>query len=197
MADIILASSSPRRLELLRRIGIAHCRVIPPACDEEYDETLPPEDAVMLLSRRKAMDIAASASPADLIIAADTLVWHNGRALGKPVDADDAFSMLTALSGSLHAVYTGVTVLRGDAMLTEAERTSVLLRAMTAEEIRLYVATGEPMDKAGSYGIQERGALLCERVDGDFYNVMGLPLFRLGRMLGRMGVHPLFEEALR
>lgn len=186
---IILASSSPRRQELIRRIGITNARIIPPKCDEKVEDGMPPEDVVAIVSRRKAETVASQyAAPEDIVIAADTVVWYDGNILGKPVDEADAFNMLTMISGNWHMVYTAVTIIRGDELITEEEATSVLMRNLTAEQIEAYIATGEPMDKAGAYGIQERGALLCERVDGDFYNVMGLPLFRLGLMLERLGI---------
>jgi septum formation protein len=195
--NIILASSSPRRTELLKRIGVEDFRVIPHGCGEDTDAGLPPEDVVSQLSRRKAERIARRhAIPGDVVVAADTVVWYDGQVLGKPEDERDAFDTLTKLSGNWHQVYTGITVIRNEQILTEMENTSVLMRRMTPEEIWSYIATGEPMDKAGAYGIQERGALLCERVDGDFYNVMGLPLFRLGLMLRQVGVNLLSEDHL-
>ena len=172
----------------MRRLGITNCTVVPPACDECCGEAQAPEDVVAILSRRKAESVALAAAPGDIVIAADTIVWHDGMALGKPRDEEDAFAMLSRLAGQWHTVYTGVTVLRDGEAITEEEFTSVLMRAMTEAEIRAYIATGEPMDKAGAYGVQARGALLCQRMDGDFYNVMGLPLFRLGHMLRRLGV---------
>lgn len=194
MKKIILASSSPRRLELMHRLGITNCEVVPPKCDEFIDVSTPPEDSVAILSRRKAESVAACYPKDCIIIAADTVVWYDNQVLGKPENAADAKRMLSALAGNWHLVYTGVTAMYGDMLVTEEECTSVLMRKMTEAEIEAYIETGEPMDKAGSYGIQGRGALLCERVDGDFYNVMGLPLFRLGHMLGRLGVDLLTEK---
>ncbi len=191
MGRIILASTSPRRAELVKRIGLTQCKIVDPRVEEKLLSDMPPEELVGHWSRRKAE--AVSASPEDVVIAADTIVWFDGGALGKPSDAADAFGMLTMLAGNWHTVYTGLTVIHDGQTITEVESTAVLMRPMSTQEIEAYVATGEPLDKAGAYGVQERGALLCERVDGDFYNVMGLPLFRLGRVLADLGVN-LFEE---
>ena len=127
----------------------------------------------------------------DLVIAADTVVAVDGRVLGKPAAPEDAVRTLAALSGREHTVYTGVTVRRGGEEATEHEATAVRFRSLTLEEIRTYVSTGEPMDKAGSYGIQGYGCLLVEGIRGDYFNVVGLPVCRLGRMLARFGVEPL------
>ena len=185
---IILASQSPRRRELLERMGILNFEIIPARGEEVLDPALPPERLVEELSRQKAAEVAAGAAPEALVIAADTVVAVDGRVLGKP---EDAVRMLTALSGREHTVYTGVTVRRGGEEATEHEATSVRFRPLTTEEIRTYVSTGEPMDKAGSYGIQGYGCLLVEGIRGDYFNVVGLPVCRLGRMLARFGVEPL------
>lgn len=187
MAEIILASSSPRRAELLGRIGIGSARIVKPEVVEEMDYTAPPEDVVAKWSLLKASEVASRSGADDLIIAADTVVWHNGLVLGKPRNSEEAYEMLNGLSGQWHSVYTGLTVMRGDKCVTQEEITSVLIRPLSDEEIRDYIATGEPMDKAGAYGIQELGAVLVERVDGDFYNVMGLPVTRLALMLKDFG----------
>ena len=123
-----------------------------------------------------------------LIIAADTIVWLDGDILGKPHSEEQAFSMLKRLSGRAHEVYTGVTVLDGVGEICEAERSVVHFRQLADEEIRRYIATGEPMDKAGAYGAQGKGALFVRAIEGDFFNVMGLPLCRLGQMLAEKGV---------
>ena len=134
---------------------------------------------------------AIEGAPEDLVIAADTVVAVDGRVLGKPAAPEDAVRTLAALSGREHTVYTGVTVRRGGEEATEHEATAVRFRSLTLEEIRTYVSTGEPMDKAGSYGIQGYGCLLVEGIRGDYFNVVGLPVCRLGRMLARFGVEPL------
>ena len=185
---IVLASNSPRRKELLGKIGIEEFKIISPNVDESVEDNLPPAEIVEQLSLRKALAAAKKAGPDDLIIAADTVVALDGAVLGKPHDEAEAFAMLSALSGREHHVYTGVTVLRGEEAVTQHEETAVTFRAIEPDEIRGYIATGEPMDKAGAYGIQERGALLVSGIQGDYFNVMGLPVFRLGRILAQFGV---------
>ena len=187
---IILASQSPRRRELLERMGIRDFEVLPARGEELADPSLPPAELVEELSRRKCAEVAAG-RPEDLVIAADTMVAVNNRVLGKPRTEDDAARMLATLSGRLHFVYTGVTVARGERMLTQHEMTSVRFRTLTQADIIRYIATGEPMDKAGAYGIQGYGSVLVEGISGDYYNVMGLPVCRLARMLARFGVNPL------
>lgn len=142
------------------------------------------------LSQNKCAEVAA-AHPDDLIIAADTVVAVNNRVLGKPRSEEDAARMLSALSGRLNMVYTGVTVALGGERVTEYEITSVRFRPLTQADIVRYIATGEPMDKAGAYGIQGYGCVLVEGISGDYYNVMGLPVCRLARMLARFGVDSL------
>lgn len=185
---MILASQSPRRRELLERMGIKNFTVAAPNVDESVEGGLSPAEIVERLSRRKAAAAAERAGPDDLIIAADTVVALDGAVLGKPRDEADAFAMLSALSGREHHVYTGVTVRQGDKTVTRHEETAVAFREISPEEIRGYVATGEPMDKAGAYGIQGIGALLVKGIRGDYCNVMGLPVFRLGRILLEFGV---------
>lgn len=189
--DIILASNSPRRRELLGKMGLRGFRVAAPNVDETVEGNLHPARIVEELSLRKARAAAEKAGPDDLIIAADTVVALEGAVLGKPADERDAFSMLSALSGNRHDVYTGVTVLQGDRAVTEHEATVVAFREVDPEEILGYIATGEPMDKAGAYGIQGLGALLVSGIQGDYCNVMGLPVFRLGRILTRFGIELL------
>lgn len=186
--EIILASGSPRRRELLERMGVREFTVMSPDADESLEEGLPPAEQVERLSRRKAEAVAAQAGADALIIAADTVVALDGAILGKPADEEEAFRMLSALSGVRHQVYTGVTVTRNGKTLTRHEVTSVDFRALEAEEVELYIATGECMDKAGSYGIQGYGALLIEGINGDYYNVVGLPVVCLARMLKEFGV---------
>ena len=142
------------------------------------------------LSRQKCAEVAAS-RPDALVIAADTVVVANNRVLGKPRSEEDAARMLAALSGRMHMVYTGVTVSQGSRTATGHEATSVRFRTLTQADIIRYIATGEPMDKAGAYGIQGYGCTLVESISGDYYNVMGLPVCRLAKMLARFGVDPL------
>ena len=191
MGGIVLASASPRRQELLRRVGLTDFRVMATAADESWDPAMGPEEVVGAISRRKARAALAAAAPGDLIITADTMVFLGEERLGKPRDEAEAFTMLSHLSGREHTVWTGVTVAREERLETEAEATRVLFRPLDPAEIRRYIATGEPMDKAGAYGIQGRGALLVAGIHGDFFNVMGLPLLRLSRMLRRFGVELL------
>ena len=179
---IILASASPRRRELLAGLGVEFA-VIPAKGEEHPVPGLSGAETAKQLSRAKCLEIAATASPEDVIIAADTVVVADGEILGKPRDEADARRMLRALSGRSHWVYTGVTVSKGGDILSDAEGTQVRFRALTDAEIDAYLATGEPMDKAGAYGIQGRAALFVEGIDGDYFNVVGLPLCRLGEML--------------
>lgn len=189
--SIILASQSPRRRELLGQMGISDFIIRPAQGAEVVDPALSPAQLVEELSRQKALEVSATAQAGDLIIAADTVVAVDGRVLGKPHSRDEAVEMLTALSGRSHTVYTGVTVRRDGEALTEHEATAVRFRPLTPAEIAAYAATGEPMDKAGSYGIQGYGALLVEGIEGDYFNVVGLPVCRLGQMLIRFGVDTL------
>lgn len=190
MPKLILASKSPRRRELLDRMGLAHT-VISVDTDEHFPDGLSPEDVVTYISKGKALAAAAQVTPEDLVITADTMVFLDDKKLGKPKNEDDAFSMLSALSGRAHTVCTGVTVMQGSRLLTEAEATHVYFAPLSEDTIRAYIRTGEPMDKAGSYGIQGMGALLVEKIDGDFFNVMGLPVRRLSTMLKQFGVDVL------
>ena len=181
--SLILASASPRRKELLGlfrkpfEIRVADI-------DETMDPHKAPFDEVARVSRLKAM--AVSREEGDTVIAADTIVVCEGRVLGKPKDQQEACEMLRLLSGRDHQVMTGVTVVRDNEAVTFTEVTDLHFRDLSEKEIRAYVATGEPMDKAGSYGIQGGAALFCTRMVGDYYNVMGLPVCRLGMVLRDM-----------
>ena len=187
---IILASQSPRRRELLERMGLSPFDVIPARGEERADPALSPARLVEVLSRQKAAEVAA-ARPEALVIAADTVVSIDGLVLGKPRSGAEAARMLARLSGREHTVYTGVTVRLGDRADTGHEAAAVRFRPLSEADIAHYVATGEPMDKAGAYGIQGYGAMLVEGIDGDYYNVMGLPVCRLARMLAGFGLDPL------
>ena len=187
--DIILASQSPRRKELLGQMGLKGFKIIAPDVDESMEENLAPAQLVEELSLRKAQAVADYVDDEEaIIIAADTVVALDGGILGKPADEREAFGMLSALSGNRHRVYTGVTVLRGSRSITSHEETIVTFRELDPEEIMDYIATEEPMDKAGAYGIQGLGALLVSGIEGDYFNVMGLPVYRLGRILSAFGV---------
>lgn len=188
MAQIVLASGSPRRRELLERIGVTNFSVRVPEVEESFPGGLPPQEVVSYISREKAEAAAKLCGPGDIVITADTMVFLDDQRLGKPRDEAHALEMLTALQGRRHTVCTGVTLLQGAKRLTQSESTDVFFRSATEEELRRYIATGEPMDKAGAYGVQGRGALLVERLEGDFFNVMGLPVLRLARMLESFGV---------
>ena len=188
MAKIVLASGSPRRQELLQRMGITDFDVRVPQTEEAYPAGLSPRQVVEYISREKAEAAAKLCTPEEIVITADTMVFLDDQRLGKPADEADALGMLTALQGRRHTVCTGVTVRQGDRCLTESESTEVYFRAASQAELLGYIATGEPMDKAGAYGIQGLGALLVEKINGDFFNVMGLPVLRLSRMLGQFGV---------
>lgn len=185
--DIILASQSPRRRELLGQMGLTF-RIIVPDIDEHMDRTLPPDRLVETISAEKARAVALEAGPEAVVIAADTVVAWNGEILGKPRDEAQAREMLGHLSGQSHQVYTGFTVRRGESSVTRSECTQVNFRPLTRSEIAAYVATGEPMDKAGAYGIQGLGSLLVEGIRGDYFNVMGLPVCLLGQTLKEFGV---------
>jgi len=189
MHRIILASGSPRRRQLLNQIGIPH-EVIVSGADETIDG--PPDMQVKDLALRKANAVCNNLNDDAVIIAADTLVYIDGNVLGKPACCDEAFAMLKTLQGRCHTVYTGVAVLRVDAGVISqqifVETANVYFRELMDEEILAYINTGEPFDKAGAYGVQDRGALLVDRVDGDYFTVVGLPVARLGVALREMGV---------
>ena len=181
--NVILASQSPRRKELL---GLFHIPFTVRVAD--VDETLIPgaaaEAEVARLSRLKALAVERGAD--DVVIAADTIVVCDGKILGKPKSADDAKAMLRLLSGRDHQVMSGMTVLRGDIATVVTEITNLHFRHLSEKEIEDYVASGEPMDKAGAYGIQGGAALFCQKLNGDYYNVVGLPVCRLAEILKEM-----------
>lgn len=180
---IVLASASPRRRALLEALSFDF-EAISSGADESGTETLSPAEAVKELSLRKALWVKERrVEDGSVILAADTLVYINGVPLGKPKDEADAFRMLSTLSGTGHEVYTGVAILYGDKVISEAECTKVFFRDMTEDEIWAYIKTGEPMDKAGAYGIQERGGLFVRRIEGDYFNVLGLPLCKTYELL--------------
>ena len=191
---IILASQSPRRRELLERMGISQFDVLPAKGEERSDPSLTPAQLVEELSRQKAAEIAA-AHPDALIISADTVVAVDGTVLGKPRDREDSARMLELLSGREHTVYSGLTVCQQGRFVTQHEATAVRFRPLTQADIANYISTGEPMDKAGSYGIQGWGCTLVEGISGDYYNVVGLPVCRLSRILASFGVDPLAMAA--
>ena len=181
--QLILASASPRRKELLRLFHIPfEIRVAD--IDETMDPRKPAFEEVRRVSRLKALAVPRQAD--DIVIAADTIVVCQGKVLGKPKSEEEAVSMLELLSGRDHQVMTGCTVALGDRCESFTEVTDLHFRALSQREIARYVASGEPMDKAGSYGIQGGAALFCERMAGDYYNVMGLPVCRLSQVLKQL-----------
>ncbi len=180
--QLILASASPRRKALLSLLGIPFT-VRAADIDETMDPEKPPFDEVARVSRLKAL--AVSRGEEDIVIAADTIVVCQGKVLGKPHSEAEAASMLRLLSGRDHQVMTGCTILYGDRVEIFTEVTSLHFRPLSEKEIQKYVQSGEPMDKAGAYGIQGGAALFCEKLEGDYYNVMGLPVCRLYETLCR------------
>ena len=173
---IILASQSPRRKELMQHLHIPFSVQVADI-DETMDPAKPPFDEVARVSRKKAEAIPRN--PEDIVIAADTIVVCDNAVLGKPADKEDAFRMLSMLSGRSHQVMTGMTVCRGDRVTVTTEVTDVHFRSLSSQEIWDYIATGEPMDKAGAYGIQGGASVFADRIAGDYYNVIGLPVCRL------------------
>lgn len=189
---ILLASGSPRRVELLRDAGFEVC-VAPQDIDETPEEGESPEALVKRLAYRKALSARAEAAPGDVIIAADTTVALDGAELGKPADEADAKRMLTELSGKTHTVSTGVCIMVGAnnpstnfEARTFCDTATVEFNELTEADIESYVATGEPRDKAGAYGIQGKGRLCIKRIDGDYYTIVGLPIARVMQILDSM-----------
>ena len=181
---VILASQSPRRRELLTLVGIPH-EVRPADIDETYLPGEEPTAHALRLAREKAQKIA---QPDAVVIGSDTIVVVDGDVLGKPRDDEDAARMLRRLSGRSHVVITAVAVSWRGRVLAEAESVDVTFHALSDAEIRDYIATREPMDKAGAYGIQGYGATIVSRVDGDYFAVMGLPLQRMVSLMRQLGL---------
>ena len=188
--NLILASQSPRRKELLGLLGIPFT-IQASQADETMEPGKPPAQQVAEVSRRKALATTTSAD--DAVLAADTIVVCDGEILGKPKDYADACRMLRMLSGRTHQVMTGMTVLYGNRTYSCTEITDVTFRCLSDSEIRRYVDSGEPMDKAGAYGIQGGAAIFAEKLCGDYYNVMGLPVCRLVQVLREI-VPELMED---
>lgn len=183
---IILASGSPRRKELLEMMGAKDFLIIPAKGEEKAGDGLGPAELVKALASAKANEVAAGRPAEDIIIAADTIVWLDGEVFGKPHSKEEAKAMLMKLSGKEHFVYTGLSVIRGGIEDRGVEESRVRFREISEAEIERYIESGEPMDKAGAYGIQGRGSLFITGIDGDYYNIMGFPVCRLNDMLGRM-----------
>ncbi len=184
---IILASASPRRKELLERMGVDFTVRVSPL-DETMDPFAHPADEAARVSRMKAKAVYPNCNDDDIIIAADTIVVCDSLVMGKPRSESEAFSMLRRLSGREHQVITGMTVLSEEYEETVTVTTTLRMRYLSDEEIRAYIATGEPMDKAGAYGIQGLAAMFVVGLDGDYYNVMGLPVCTLAMILRKCGV---------
>jgi septum formation protein len=182
---LILASRSPRRAELLERLGLQF-EIEPAEIDESYVDHEMPADHAERLAREKAFTISHR-KPEALVVGSDTIVVLGSDVLGKPRDASDAVAMLRRLSGREHQVFTGVAVATGGRVESELERVTVRFRNLSERECEEYVATGEPMDKAGAYGIQGFGSALVERIDGDYFAVMGLPVVRTLALIRRFG----------
>jgi septum formation protein len=191
---VILASQSPRRRELLALVGIPHT-VRPADIDETYEPGEAPRAHAERLAREKAAVVAAG-EPDAIVIGSDTIVVVDGDVLGKPRDEAHAAAMLSRLAGRSHTVMTAVAVRWRGAERSAVEEVGVTFHPLTVQDVRAYIATGEPMDKAGAYGIQGYGATIVARVDGDYFAVMGLPLQRLVRLMGDLGVRYRFGGAL-
>jgi len=187
VADLILASQSPRREALLRQVGLDF-EIVPSDAEERLPEGVSPDEAARMLAERKARLIASRRSDG-LVIGADTVVVVAGQLLGKPSGPEDARAMLRLLSGREHQVITGIAVVESASgrCRSDAVATGVRFASLDERVIDRYVATGEPLDKAGAYAIQGFGALLIEGIDGCYYNVVGLPLRRLAELLGEFG----------
>ena len=180
METIILASASPRRQELLQQIGVPY-EVVKSDAEEVLDAVEGPRALAVENARRKALTVAAR-YPGRVVLGADTVVFQDGAVYGKPKDAEDARSMLKSFAGRRHDVVTGVAIIAKDGTCyTDAAETKVFFADLTDDEIAAYIATGEPMDKAGAYGIQGKGSVLVKKINGDFFNVMGLPIAKLYR----------------
>ena len=185
--NIILASASPRRRELLERMGLRFT-VRTADHDETMDLTADPEAEVRRVSLLKARAVEQLCAKEDLIIAADTIVVCQGRILGKPADEAEAYEMLRLLSGREHRVITGLCVLKDGISYCHSEVTHLSFVELTDRQIRAYIATGEPMDKAGAYGIQGKASIFVPGIRGDYYNVMGLPVCALAQILEKCGI---------
>lgn len=183
--EIILASASPRRKMLLEQLDLDFI-VQPSQIDEAKVELEIPSELVQRLSYLKANDVWSKQS--QIVIAADTVVSNQNQILGKPANKKEAKEMLINLSGSTHQVMTGITVISSEAVITDYEKTNVTFKQVTEEEIDDYIATGEPLDKAGAYGIQGKGAVFVKKIEGCFYNVVGLSLYRLVKIMSKAGL---------
>jgi len=189
VAKLVLASSSPRREELLKRLGL-NFTIVPSKINEDKFKSIAPELMVQKLAQKKAEEVAALVEDT-IIIAADTIVVKNKEIIGKPENKNDAKKMLQKLQGEKHTVYSGITVLSTETnnLLVDVDSTEVYLRSMNKQEINNYINTGEPFDKAGSYAIQGLGGIFVEKINGSYFNVMGLPIHKLAIMLKEFGIN--------
>lgn len=187
---LILASNSPRRKELLALLGYEFVVKVSD-CDESTDISSP-ELLVKELSKRKA--IAVSRNHDDVVIGSDTVVAIDGKILGKPADAEDAAKMLHLLSGKTHTVFTGVTILSNHKEITEAIPCQVTFKELTQQEIEYYIKSGEPMDKAGAYGIQGKGSAFVSEIKGDYFSVVGFPCCYVSEALKEFGIYPDYSK---
>lgn len=192
--ELILASKSQRRRELFQLIGLDFS-VICSDADENVDFTSP-EEFVEKLSLRKAQAVKQGRSNC-CVVGSDTIVWLDNKVIGKPKDAEDAFRILKSLSGRTHTVYTGVAVLTDDSTEVCHDTTKVTFEELSDEDIRAYIASGEPMDKAGAYGIQGPAAVFVKHVEGCYFTIIGMPMHKLHKMLMKVGIQPNWQKALR
>ena len=186
MKKIILASKSPRRKQILQQVGLEFIIAVS-AFDETQVKFKTPQEMVKKLSLEKAKIIAGK-NPGAVIIGADTTVLYKNEIIGKPTSKQDAVRILKLLSGNIHEVVTGFTVMQGKKSITKHVTSKVKFKQLSEAEIKAYVATGEPMDKAGGYGIQDKGGLFVEDIQGDYFNVVGLPIFAVSEVLKQFGV---------
>ena len=182
---VVLASASPRRKELIKLI-FEDFTVLPAECDETLPDGIDAKEAVEYLSKIKNDATKSLLNGEELIISADTVVAVDGEILGKPIDKEDARRMMNLLSGRIHQVYTGITVSQGEKTHTFSEKTDVEFLKLSEQEIEDYISTSEPYDKAGAYGIQGKASLLIKGINGDYFNVVGLPVARLNRELSQL-----------
>ncbi len=192
MRKLILASGSPRRKELLCMAGYTF-EVIPADCDEVWLANETPKQAAMRLALEKAKAVAKN-HPKAVVLGSDTAVWLGDKHLGKPKNSKAAFEMLNALSGNTHTVWTGAALVCGRLTVCFASKAHVTFYPLSAQEIDAYIATGEPMDKAGSYAVQGAGARFVQQICGDYPTIVGLPIARVCRTLRLFGIHPLSKE---
>ncbi len=192
MQNLILASSSPRRKELLENLHLTFT-ISSSEVDESFDPSLSPEEVVMELAERKAQTVFKENQTA-FVIGSDTIVFANNQILGKPADDAEAIRMLKILSGKQHEVFTGVAIVSPTNVTRFYERTEVWFWELTDEEINAYVQSGEPLDKAGAYGIQQLGSMLVKKIHGDYFAVVGLPVARTVRELKKAGYHLPYDN---